>query len=294
MKAKTQVASGDSTETVPVEGGLSLFCRQWNPPTAAVATVVIVHGIGEHSGRYVHVGKYFAEAGLRTVSFDLRGHGRSPGRPVFMKRYAELATDVDSVLRHFGGGPTFLFGHSFGGQLALWTAQHFRLKLAGLILSSPWLALAFAPPRWQVFVARKVNRLVPGLRFPTGIHPERLSRDQAHLDSLEDLHLLHKFSTVRFYLEAANAASEIIGAPQVDFPVLFAYGEVDEVTSCQVAEDYFTRLRAPSKTFKIYPGLRHELHNEPERAQVLADYVEWMKSVIRTEFLGREEDPSRS
>jgi acylglycerol lipase len=294
MKAKTQVASGDSTETVPVEGGLSLFCRQWNPPTAAVATVVIVHGIGEHSGRYVHVGKYFAEAGLRTISFDLRGHGRSPGRPVFVKRYAELASDVESVLRHFGAGPTFLFGHSFGGQLALWTAQHFRLKLAGLILSSPWLALAFAPPRWQVFVARKVNRLIPGLRFPTGIHPEKLSRDQAHLDSLEDLDLLHKFSTVRFYLEAANAASEIMGAPQVDFPVLFAYGEADEVTSLKVAKDYFTRLRAPSKMFKIYPGLRHELHNEPERAQVLADYVEWMKSVIRTESLGREEAPSRS
>jgi acylglycerol lipase len=294
MKTKTRVASCDSTETVLADGGLALFCRQWNPPTGAVATVVIVHGIGEHSGRYVHVGKYFAEAGLRTISFDLRGHGRSPGRPVFVKRYAELATDVDSVLRHFGGGPTFLFGHSFGGQLALWTAQHFRLKLAGLILSSPWLALAFEPPRWQVFVARKVNRLIPGLRFPTGIHPEKLSRDQAHLDSLEDLDLLHKFSTVRFYLEAANAASEITGTPRVDFPVLFAYGGADEVTSCKVAEDYFARLRAPSKMFKIYPGLRHELHNEPERAQVLADYVEWMKSVIRTESLGREEAPSRS
>jgi alpha-beta hydrolase superfamily lysophospholipase len=294
MKTKTKIVSCDSTETIPAEDGLALFCRRWEPPTVAVATVVIVHGIGEHSGRYVHVGKYFAEAGLRTISFDLRGHGRSPGRPVFMKRYAELATDVDSVLRHFGGGPTFLFGHSFGGQLVLWTAQHFRLKLAGLILSSPWLALAFAPPRWQVFVARKVNRLIPGLRFPTGIHPEKLSRDQAHLDSLEDLDLLHKFSTVRFYLEAANAASEIMGAPQVDFPVLFAYGEADEVTSLKVAKDYFTRLRAPSKMFKIYPGLRHELHNEPERAQVLADYVEWMKSVIRTESLGREEAPSRS
>jgi acylglycerol lipase len=294
MKTKTKVASCDATETVHAEDGLALFCRQWEPPTATVATVVIVHGIGEHSGRYVHVGKYFAEAGLRTISFDLRGHGRSPGRPVFMKRYAELATDVDSVLRHFGGGPTFLFGHSFGGQLALWTAQHFRLKLAGLILSSPWLALAFAPPRWQVFVARKINRMIPGLRFPTGINPERLSRDQAHLDSLEDLDLLHKFSTVRFYLEAANAALEIIGSPRVDFPVLFAYGEADEVTSCKVAEEYFTRLQAPSKMFKIYPALRHELHNEPEREQVLADYVEWMKSVIRTGSLGREEAPSRN
>ena len=93
-----------------------------------VASVVIVHGLGEHSGRYVHVGRYFAEAGIRTIAFDLRGHGRSPGRPVFVNRYVELASDVDCVVKHFSGGPTFLFGHSLGGQLVLWTAQHFRLQ----------------------------------------------------------------------------------------------------------------------------------------------------------------------
>ncbi len=68
----------------------------------------------------------------------------------------------------------------------------------------------------------------------------------------------------------------------IDFPVLFAYGDADEVTSCKAAEDYFMRLQAPSKTFKIYPGLLHELHNETERKQVLADYVAWMKSIIQT------------
>ena len=256
--------------------------------------MIIVHGIGEHSGRYVHVGRYFAEAGIRTIALDLRGHGRSPGRPVFAKRYRDLASDVDSVVQHFQEGPTFLFGHSFGGQLVLWTAQHFQLKIAGLMVSSPWLALSFSPPRWQLFVAQKVNRLFPGLRFSTGIHPEKLSRDQLHLDSLEDLDLLHKFSTVRFYLEAANAALEILSQPLLGFPVLFAYGDADEVTSCRAAEEYFLRLQAPSKTFKLYPGLLHELHNEKEREQVLADYVQWMKTIIQTGSLGPGEALSRS
>jgi alpha-beta hydrolase superfamily lysophospholipase len=287
VTTKAKVTSGYSTETVHAEDGLSLFCRRWDPATEALATVVIVHGLGEHAGRYVHVGKYFAEAGFRTIAFDLRGHGRSAGPPVFVKRYVELATDVDSVLRHFGGGSTFLFGHSLGGQLVLWTAQHFRLKLAGLIVSAPWLALAQAPPRWQLFVALKLNRLMPGFRFPTGIHSERLSHDQAHLDSLEDLGLLHKFTTVRFYFEAAKAASEIVGTPMIDCPVLFSFGDADQVTSCKAAEDYLLRLQAPSKTFKVYPGLRHELHNETERVQVMADYVEWMKSIIRTGSLER-------
>src|ERR1700722_6761398 len=206
---KAKIVSGYSTETVPVADGLSLFCRRWDPATEAVATVVIVHGIGEHSGRYVHVGKYFSEAGFRTIAFDLRGHGRSPGPPVFVKRYVELAKDVDCVVKHFSGGPAFLFGHSMGGQLVLWTAQHFRLTVAGLIVSAPWLALAFSPPRWQLFVAQKVNGLIPSLRFSTRIRSVTLSRDQAHLDSLEDLDLLHKFSTVRLYFEAVNAALEI-------------------------------------------------------------------------------------
>ncbi|HTC13506.1 MAG TPA: lysophospholipase [Chthoniobacterales bacterium] len=282
MSIDSKMTGGYSTETVPVADGLALFCRKWEPSTPALASVVIVHGLGEHSGRYVHVGRYFSEAGFRTIAFDLRGHGRSPGRPAFVKRYIELASDVDCIVKRFSEGPTFLFGHSLGGQLVLWTAQHFRLMVVGLIVSAPWLALAFAPPRWQLFVAQKVNGLIPSLRFSTRIRSATLSRDQAHLDSLEDLDLLHKFSTVRLYLEAANAASEIVRTPLIDRPILFAYGDADGVTSWKVAEDYFERLRAPSKTFKTYPGLLHELHNETEREQVLADYVKWMKSVLQT------------
>jgi alpha-beta hydrolase superfamily lysophospholipase len=282
MSIDSKMTGGYSTETVPVADGLALFCRKWEPSTPALASVVIVHGLGEHSGRYVHVGRYFSEAGFRTIAFDLRGHGRSPGQPAFVKRYIELASDVDCIVKRFSEGPTFLFGHSLGGQLVLWTAQHFRLMVVGLIVSAPWLALAFAPPRWQLFVAQKVNGLIPSLRFSTRIRSATLSRDQAHLDSLEDLDLLHKFSTVRLYLEAANAASEIMRTPLIDRPILFAYGDADGVTSWKVAEDYFERLRAPSKTFKTYPGLLHELHNETEREQVLADYVKWMKSVLQT------------
>src|SRR5580704_16983838 len=294
MTIDSKIMSGYSTETVTAMDGLALFCRKWEPATPALASVVIVHGLGEHSGRYVHVGRYFAEAGFRTIAFDLRGHGRSAGRPVFVKRYLELASDIDCAVKHFSGGPAFLFGHSFGGQLVLWTAQHFPLKVEGLIVSAPWLALAYAPPRWQVFVAQKLNGLIPGFRFSTGIRSETLSRDQAHLDSLEDLDLSHKFVTVRTYLEAVNAATEILSSPVVNFPVLFTHGSGDVVTSSKVAEDYFTRLQAPSKSFRIYPGLLHELHSETERLQVLADYVEWMKSIIQTGSPGREEALSRS
>ena len=294
MAMDQKVVPGYSTGNIATGDSHSLFYRKWDPAADAVATVVIVHGLGEHSGRYVHVGKYFAKAGFRTIAFDLRGHGRSSGRPVFVKRYVEWASDVDCVVKYFNTGPVFLFGHSLGGQLVLWTAQHFRLELAGLVLSAPWLALANAPPRWQVFAAQKLNRLIPGLRFPTSIQPDQLSSDQAHRDSLEDLNLVHTFVTVRAYLEVVNAASEIVSAPVIDFPVLFAHGDADEVTSLKVVEDFFARLRAPSKALKIYPNLLHELHNETARGQVLADYSEWMESIIQTGSPEQEEAPNRS
>jgi len=272
-----------STGTITTVDGLSLFYRQWDPKTGVAANVFIVHGLGEHSGRYVHVGRTFAEAGFRAVAFDLRGHGRSDGKPVFIRRYEELASDVDCVVSHLKGSRAFLFGHSFGAQLVLWTVQHLQLELKGLIASSAWLALAYAPPRWQLIVAKKLNRRIPGLRFPTGIDGEKLSHDQTQLDSLEDLDLLHRFVTIRMYLEAVRAATEILRAPVIKFPILMVHGDEDEVTSREAAENFFNGLQAPSKTFKVYPGLRHELHNETDRTKVLADYVEWMRAIAQTD-----------
>jgi acylglycerol lipase len=283
-----------STGTVRASDGLSLFYRRWNPRAGVAANVFLVHGLGEHSGRYVHVGRFFAEAGFRTVAFDLRGHGRSDGKPVFVRQYKELASDVACVVNHFSGNPAFLFGHSLGGQLVLWTVQHFQLKLQGLISSAPWLALTHTPPRWQATVARILNRRIPGFRFPTGINSAKLSHDQAHLDSLVDLDLTHSFITVRLYLEVVNAAAQILSTPVINIPVLITCGDEDEITSRETAEDFSLRLQAPSKAFRIYPGFLHELHNETDRTKVLADYVEWMRSITQTGSLGREGDPIRS
>ena len=101
-----------------------------------------------------------------------------------------------------------------------------------------------------------------------------------HRDSLEDLDLRHKFVTMRMYLEAAGAAAEICKVRMIKFPILMVHGDEDEVTSCEAAENFWKGLEAPTKTFKRYPGLRHELHNETDRVKVLTDYLEWMRSIM--------------
>jgi alpha-beta hydrolase superfamily lysophospholipase len=271
-----------TTGTIEAQDGLRLFYRIWNSNAECAKSLILVPGLGEHSGRYVHVGSYFSKAGYRTIAFDLRGHGRSGGKPVSVTRYEELAADVQSVVTHFGENGSFLFGHSLGGQLVLWAARHCRMNLSGVIASAPWLGLAKAPPRWQLFLARALNRIMPGARFSTNVDTANLSHDQAHLDSLEDLDLLHNFITVRFYFEAIRAAEEIIEDPVIDFPVLLVQGGDDRVTSRETAEAFFKRLQAPLKTLKIYPGLFHELHNETARFEVMEYLVEWMNCVCQS------------
>ncbi len=283
-----------STETVTAPDGLKLFCRKWEVVDPDTATVIIVHGLGEHSGRYVHVGNYLAKAGFRTIAYDQRGHGRSGGKPVYVNRYDALASDVEFIVNRFRRGPTFLFGHSFGGQVVLWSAQHIQLRVNGLIVGSPWLALTRKPASWQMTIAKILNGPFPGFRFPNGINSKQLSQDQAELDSLDDLDLVHPFIAVRTYFRAQEAATAILGVSSMNYPILYAHGDADQVISFEVALDYFKRLRAPSKQIIIYPGMRHELHNETARLEVLADYVKWMKSVIRTGSPGRAEVPSRN
>jgi alpha-beta hydrolase superfamily lysophospholipase len=266
------------TATVKAGDGVSLFCRVWNPGSGG-GDIYLVHGLGEHSGRYVHVGQYFAEAGYRSIAFDLRGHGRSGGKPVFVNRYEELGIDVQSVIGHFGGVAPFLFGHSMGGQLVLWFTQRYKMNLAGVIASAPWLDLAQPPPLWQILVAGMLNRCLPGFRFPTNLDRNNLSHDLAHLDTLEDLDLLHDSISVRFFFEAMRAAEELVGNPVIDFPVLITQGGDDRVTSRGAAEAFFEKLRAPSKTLKVYPGLFHELHNETARCEVIDFMLAWMNSI---------------
>jgi acylglycerol lipase len=271
-------AGAYATGTHPNADGLQLFYRRWESRAAPPALVVIIHGQGEHSGRYVHVGQFFAEAGLAAVAPDLRGHGKSQGRPGVIRHYSDLAADVLSFVRDRTIHRCFLFGHSLGGQLVLWIAQQRLVEVDGVIASAPWLQLAEPPGAWLVNFARILNRYVPSYRFPTGISDKKVSQDQAHLDSLEDLDLLHNFITVRMYFEAEKAAASLLASPAVRMPILLTHGDEDYVTSLQATRDFFQRLKAPSKTLRIYPGFRHELHNETERARVLNDYVEWIRT----------------
>ena len=240
----------------------------------------MIPGLGEHTGRYVHVGDFFQNAGFNVIGIDVRGQGRSGGTPAYVERYDRFLEDVRAGIHLAKFFPLFVFGHSFGGQLALALASRSEPNIAGYLASGPWLALTKPPPAWLVGLASLVNNIYPKCRFPNGLKRSQNSSDEAHLDSLVDLDLNHTFITARTFFEICAEARRLSADPRANAPVLIAQGRPDPVTSVEASIEFYERLQAPAKELMIYDGLRHELHNEEERVRVLEDYLTWIDKTM--------------
>jgi alpha-beta hydrolase superfamily lysophospholipase len=260
--------------------GTKLFCREWATKTSARGTIIIVPGLGEHTGRYVHVGDFFENAGFDVLAIDVRGQGRSGGTPGYVEHYGQFLEDVRAGIDAAKVFPLFVLGHSFGGQLALALAVRNEPNIAGYLVSGPWLALTKPPAALLVKLASLLNRIYPKCRFPTGIERSQNSSDEAHLDSLVDLDFNHGFITPRTFFEIVGEARRLRANPRANAPVLIAQGRPDPVTSVEASIEFYERLEAPAKDLMIYDGFRHELHNEKGRARVLEDYLAWIEKRV--------------
>ncbi len=267
-----------TTGKLAIGKGRAIFFRQWTPGPRG--RLLVVHGLGESSGRYTHVGDFFHRAGYEVMAVDLPGHGRSDGRRGDFGSYEVLAAGLDAVLAVQPLARTVVLAHSFGAQLALWSLPRSRHAPRGLIASAPWLELTKPAGAALRRFALAVRRFWPLFPFPTGISGQRVSADQAFLDALPDRELRIPFIRVQSYFEAERAAAEVMREARCPVPVLVAHGGQDDVTSLAATEAYFARLQAPAKTLKVYPGRRHELHNDLGRDAVLADYLEWARLAL--------------
>ena len=259
--------------------GARIFARTLEPEGRPLGSVLIVHGFGEHSGRYIHVMERLAQAGLRAVAMDLRGHGRSDGRRGDIKRYGIFFDDIAEIWKSVsaGGVPAFLYGHSLGGQIVLNFAAERRTGAAGLVATSPWLELAFVPPGWKRALARLAAKVWPSFTQRTDMVPERLSRDLEFLRAMRDLHLVHHRMSARLYYEITSAARRAAEeAPRFEFPVLLVHGDHDPVTSMAATERLYTRMDSQDKTLVIVPGALHETHNDLCREEILGTITTWL------------------
>lgn len=258
--------------------GATLWTRAWEPDGRPCAAGVLVHGLGEHGGRYAHVGERFARASLGLYSFDLRGHGLSSGRRGDT-RFEPTLDDVDRRLADAAdaGAPTFLYGHSLGALLVLTHLVRRRPPVFAAVVSAPPLRNALREQRAKVVLSRVLGRLLPGLALRTGLDPEDLSRDPAVVEAYRRDPLVHGRATLGLANDAIAATAELDTGASPHVPLLVVHGGADAIAYARGSRELCRRLDGRA-TLREYGGLLHEPHNEPERERVLDDVVGWLSS----------------
>jgi alpha-beta hydrolase superfamily lysophospholipase len=248
-------------------------------PAARRGTILLTHGMGEHTGRYAHVVEHLTGHGLRVITWDLRGHGRSDGERGDIRDYDLLVDDLQELwgIASMEPGPAYLYGHSLGGQITLNFAVKHRPETAGLIITSPWLRLAFAPPAWKVSLAWVAAHVWPSFTQDTEVNAARLSRDLDFLMAMPDLDLIHhRMSARMFRALTAGAIRASREAVALTCPFLLIHGSHDPVTSVEATKLFFHALRSLDKSLIIVPDALHEPHNDLCRENVLAQITGWL------------------
>jgi len=250
--------------------GAELFALGWLPAESPKAVIGLVHGLGEHSRRYQHVAAHFAQAGYAVYSFDLRGHGKTPG----------VLQDIDLMLekisQSYPGLPRFLYGHSLGGILVLDYALRYQADLAGVIATSPGLATALHEQKFKVLQVRVLNAVLPKITLPTGLDASSISRDPKVVQEYKNDPLVHDRASLGFARGMLDMVNWVMAhAQEFRYPLLLSHGTGDKLAYARGSQE-FARLVPGNVTLKLWEGLYHETHNEPEKEQVLQYLLGWM------------------
>ena len=265
--------------------GLAIHHRSWSPPGDPKGVVLLVHGLGEHSGRYGHVAARLVAAGYAVHALDHRGHGKSEGKRVFVKSYDEFMADLIQfrahVERQHPGAPLVMLGHSMGGNLAVGHALDHQEGLAGLALSGPALAVSDALSPVQIKIFKLIAKVAPGVR-PEGLDASAISRDQAVVDAYLADPLVYTGKVTAgigaALITAMERFAEQYGALRL--PLLIMHGTEDRLADISGSKALEAGAVDADVTAHYYDGLYHEIFNEPEQDRVLDDLVAWLDTVV--------------
>lgn len=260
---------------------IQLYARGWEPETPPRAVICLVHGIGEHCGRYEHVAEFFTTHQFAVLSFDLRGHGKSSGQRGHTPSFEALMSDIDLLFqeadRRFPGLPRFLYGHSLGGALVLNYTLRRKPQVLGVVAASPGLRSAVEEQKLKVILAKIGGLLAPTLSIATGLDANTISRDSRVIDKYNKDPLVHGKMSLGMGRSMLQATEWVFKhAAEFPSPLLIMHGSADALTYPRGSQE-FASLVSKNCTLKLWEGLAHETHNEPEKAQVLAYVLTWLE-----------------
>lgn len=277
MQASTYTWQGPDSST--------LFARHW-PVTDPRAVVVLVHGIGEHTGRYEHVGQYFYSRGVALIGADLAGHGRSSGKRGHVGDYEHYLDHIEQTITEarafYPEAPMILYGHSMGGNLALnYLLSRRPTHLAGVVASAPQIKLAFEPPKAILAVARLLRRVLPAVTRDTELKVEHISRDPEVVAAYQADELVHGDVSFNLAVSLLNRSDYILQQhDELTAPLLLMHGTADQITSAEGSRALAEQAQGDI-ALKLWEGLYHEIHNEPEQQEVLTYTCDWILQKAR-------------
>jgi alpha-beta hydrolase superfamily lysophospholipase len=262
------------------QDGLRIFRRAWLPdrPTRAL---LLVHGYAEHSGRYEEMAAWFGARGAAVHAYDHRGHGRSGGPRCHVGRFDEFLDDLAAVLAavrtQHPDLPLTLVGHSMGALITLAFLTERQPSVACAVTSGAALSLGAVSPL-RVALARALRRVLPRLALGSGLDPHGLSRDPEVIRRYLEDPLVDRTMSVSLGAEMLGAAPRTAArAERVAVPLLMLHGADDPLCVAEGSRSFHAGVGTAGSALRIYPELRHEIFNEPEREAVWQDVWAWLE-----------------
>lgn len=261
--------------------GVRIVYDTWTPDAPARAVVVLSHGFGEHARRYDHVAQRFGAAGLVTYALDHRGHGRSGGKRVLCRNIAEYIGDFHTLAgiaaREHPGLPRVVLGHSMGGAIVFSYGVDRPDDYQLMVLSGPAVAMTDTVSPGLAFVAKAVGAIAPSLPVEK-LDSALVSRDPAVVVAYNEDPLVHHGRVPAGVARALIKVGETMPtrAQALTVPLLVVHGADDGLVPAEGSRRLVECVGSNDVRLTVYPGLYHEVFNEPEHAQVLDDVVGWI------------------
>ncbi|MCI5056398.1 MAG: alpha/beta hydrolase [Flavobacteriales bacterium] len=276
-------------KNIEITNGIRLRGYEFEPDNP-IAIIVLVHGMGEHVLRHEYLIDNFFKNDIGVIGFDLRGHGISDGKrghALYEDLMSDITAQIEFAKSKYPELPIFLFGHSLGGNLVLNHVLRFNLSLDGVIVSSPWLRLAFEPPKFKVALGKMVSSLLPGLIQKSELDTKAISQDLEEVKKYEEDALVHdKISAGMFFgvREAGEWALE--NASKWSKKLLLYHGSGDRITSLDASKAFADKIEEGHLVqYEIIDGAFHEIHNDLKRNDLFLRINNWIDATLGRDLI---------
>lgn len=270
------------SQTRNISGRGFIFSQSWMPTQKPSAIIIVIHGFGEHSSRYsTHFAEFYTNANIGILTFDLPGHGRSYGKKGHIEEPSVLLEIIDQLIKEtkekYTRTPVFLYGHSFGGEVTLWYSLVRTPPINGVIVTAPLIGPKDAVPPLKLLLCKIMDKIIPPFSLNNGINVNLLSRDAEVVKRYIYDPLVHKKISAKSGMLVINRGQWILEHSQDNKnKMLVMVGAAEGVVNKEAIDKFCGS--APNITYKIWPNLFHELHNEPEKQDIFEYTLDWIKN----------------